>query len=419
MLRLAGREPAAAGSPPERGAKILLYSHDVVGLGSIWRTLLVAGALKRTLPDAAIVVVTGSPTLHPLHLPAGVDHVALPWLARSGGDGQDGSVAALAYPEVKRMRRAILRAATFGLDPDLIIIDQRPAGAEGELLGTLAALRKRRRRPRVVLGLKDIPGSPTHARRSPLSFPTIEHYYDEVWVYGVQALFDTVRAHAFPDTVARKTVFCGYLDALPTGDPPEGSMVGAHPPEARANGAGPHVLVLPGWAADGSRLIETYLQGLLQLPRRCALRTTVVLGPVMAADRRAALFERFGRLPDVSFLDAVPAIERRYVEADLVVSTAGYDRVCELLSFGQRAVLVPRADGRGEELTRARRFADLGYFDVVAPDELDPGRLIAAVTGALGHHAAVAPPVDMGGLLRVVERARLLSGTRSSAGTAS
>ena len=139
----------------------------------------------------------------------------------------------------------------------------------------------------------------------------------------------------------------------------------------------------------------------------------------MAADRRAALFERFGRLPDVSFLDAVPAIERRYVEADLVVSTAGYDRVCELLSFGQRAVLVPRADGRGEELTRARRFADLGYFDVVAPDELDPGRLIAAVTGALGHHAAVAPPVDMGGLLRVVERARLLSGTRSSAGTAS
>src|SRR5437660_4536992 len=218
VLRLAGREPAAAGSPPERGAKILLYSHDVVGLGSIWRTLLVAGALKRTLPDAAIVVVTGSPTLHPLHLPASVDHVALPWLARSGGDGQDGSVAALAYPEVKRMRRAILRAATFGLDPDLIIIDQRPAGAEGELLGTLAALRKRRRRPRVVLGLKDIPGSRTHARRSPLLFHTIDRYYDEVWVYGVRDVFDTVQEHAFPDTVAEKTVFCGYLDALPAGD---------------------------------------------------------------------------------------------------------------------------------------------------------------------------------------------------------
>ena len=421
VLRLAGRESAAADSPPERGAKILLYSHDAAGLGSIWRTLLVSGALKRTLPNAAIVIVTGSPSLHPLHLPAGVDHVTLPWLAHSSGDGQDSGVASLAYPEVKRMRRAILRAATFGLDPDLIIVDQRPAGAEGELLGTLAALRKRRRRPRVVLGLKDIPGSPTRARRSPLSFQTIEHYYDEVWVYGVRDVFDTVRQHAFPEAVARKTVFCGYLDALPTCDSPEAAVLGGHASETGVDGAGPRVLVLPGWGADGSRLIETYLQGLLQLPRRCALRTTVVLGPVMAADRRAALLERFGRLPDVSFLDAVPGIERRYAEADIVVSTAGYDRVCELLSFGQRAVLVPRADAGGDELMRARRFADLGYFDVVAPDQLDPTRLITTVTGALGRHAAVAPPVDMGGLGRVVERVRLLSGApvESSGGAAS
>jgi len=414
VLRLAGREPAAADPPSKRGPKILLYSYDAAGVGSLWRTLLVSDALKRALPDAAIVVVTGSPTPHPLHLPAGVEHVTLPWLARSGGDGHDSGVASLGYPEVKPMRRAILRAATLGLDPDLIIVDQRPAGAEGELLGTLAALRKRRRRPRVVLGLKDIPGSPTRARRSPLSFQTIEHYYDEVWVYGVRELFDTVREQAFPEAVARKTVFCGYLDALPTFD-------FGHLPDTHVDGVGPHVLVLPGWGVDGSRLIETYLQGLLQLPRRCALRTTVVLGPVMAADRRAALLERFGRLPDVSFLDAVPAIEHRYAEADIVVSTAGYDRVCELLSFGQRAVLVPRADGRGDELTRARRFAELGYFDVIAPDELDPGRLMATVTGALERHAAVAPPVDMGGLLRIVERVRVLSGATaaSRAGTAS
>src|SRR5438552_560443 len=199
------------------------------------------------------------------------------------------------------MRRAILRAATFGFDPDLIIVDQRPAGAEGELLGTLAALRKRRRRPRVVLGLKDIPMSPTRARRSPLPFQTIEHYYDEVWVYGAPAVFDTVREHAFPAAVARKTTFCGYFDALPADDPPPAAPGSGQAPETRVDGAGPHVLVLPGWGVDGSRLIEAYLRGLLQLPRRCALRTTVVLGAMMPADRRRALLERFGRLPDVSF----------------------------------------------------------------------------------------------------------------------
>ena len=404
------------------GPKILLYSHDTFGLGNIHRTLLVAEALTGALPDAAVLIVTGSPVIHALRIPDGMDYIKLPCLDRVAAERYQPRFLSSWSDDVKRMRRDILRKAALGFAPDLVVVDKRAAGVDGELLGTLAGLRRLRQPPRIVLGLRDILDEPVRTRRMLVkthAFATIERYYDEVWVYGSPVVFDTVREYGFPEAAARKTVFCGYLDALPTGDPPEGSMVGAHPPEARANGAGPHVLVLPGWAADGSRLIETYLQGLLQLPRRCALRTTVVLGPVMAADRRAALFERFGRLPDVSFLDAVPAIERRYVEADLVVSTAGYDRVCELLSFGQRAVLVPRADGRGEELTRARRFADLGYFDVVAPDELDPGRLIAAVTGALGHHAAVAPPVDMGGLLRVVERARLLSGTRSSAGTAS
>ncbi|TMA46040.1 MAG: hypothetical protein E6J83_07105, partial [Deltaproteobacteria bacterium] len=163
-----------------------------------------------------------------------------------------------------------------------------------------------------------------------------------------------------------------------------------------------------------------YLRGLLQLPRGCALRTTVVLGAMMPADRRRALLERFGRLPDVSFLDVMPPIERRYAEADLVVSTAGYDRVCELLSFGQRAVLVPRTHERGDELVRARRFAELGYFDVVEPDDLDSGRLIPRVLRALGCHAGAAPPVDLGGLARIVERVRLLSGgaVASPAGTA-
>jgi len=420
LLRLAGKEPTATEVPPERGPKILLYSQDVLGLGSIWRTLLVSEALKHTLPGAAIVIVTGSPSLHSLHLPDGVDHIGLPWIDRPAGDSQGSGVSLLWYPEVKRMRRAILRAATFGFDPDLIIVDQRPAGAEGELLGTLAALRKRRRRPRVVLGLKDIPMSPTRARRSPLPFQTIEHYYDEVWVYGAPAVFDTVREHAFPAAVARKTIFCGYFDALPADDPPPAAPGSGQAPETRVDGAGPHVLVLPGWGVDGSRLIEAYLRGLLQLPRGCALRTTVVLGAMMPADRRRALLERFGRLPDVSFLDVMPPIERRYAEADLVVSTAGYDRVCELLSFGQRAVLVPRTHERGDELVRARRFAELGYFDVVEPDDLDSGRLIPRVLRALGCHAGAAPPVDLGGLARIVERVRLLSGgaVASPAGTA-
>src|SRR5438876_588912 len=108
LLRLAAREPSAADVPPERGPKILLYSQDVIGRGSIWSTLLVSEALKHTLPGAAIVIVTGSPSLHSLHLPDGVDHIGLPWIDRPSRDGQGSGVSLLWYPEVKRMRRAIL-----------------------------------------------------------------------------------------------------------------------------------------------------------------------------------------------------------------------------------------------------------------------------------------------------------------------
>src|SRR5437899_3015232 len=122
-------------------------------------------------------------------------------------------------------RSRIGDAARTPRPPARSLVEKRQTGprllrvASREL--SAADVRKRRGRPRVVLGLKDIPMSPTRARRSPLLFQTIEHYYDEVWVYGAQAVFDTVREHAFPAAVARKTIFCGYFDALPADDSPQ------------------------------------------------------------------------------------------------------------------------------------------------------------------------------------------------------
>ena len=61
-----------------------------------------------------------------------------------------------------------------------------------------------------------------------------------------------------------------------------------------------------------------------------------------------------------------------------------------------------------EQLVRARRFADLGYFDVIEPGELTPERLISTVLSALQRKPAPIATVDLGGLVRVVARARAL-----------
>src|SRR5207237_10853990 len=129
------------------------------------------------------------------------------------------------------------------------------------------------------------------------AFATIERYYDEVWVYGTPTVFDTVREYGFPEAVARKTVFCGYLRTGTEGSP--------------SNGGTTRGLATTGGGGDGSDVVEAYLEGLLGLPRRFALRTTIVLGPQTPAHRRARLLERSGATPDVGFFHFDPALGRR------------------------------------------------------------------------------------------------------------
>jgi predicted glycosyltransferase len=376
--------------------KILLYSHDTFGLGNIRRTLLLCEAIRQEYVSASILIVTGSPMIHAFRIPEGVDYVKLPCLDRTDAEHYEPRFLAARPDEVNRVRRAVLEESILGFSPDLMIVDKRAGGVDGELLETLRALRQAGS-TRLVLGIRDILDEPERTRRSlerSGAMDTIARYYDEVWIYGERSIFDPVKEYAFPEAVARRTYFCGYLKR-PT-------------QVTERNGGPPRVLVTTGGGGDGSDLIQTYLDGLASLPRRIALRTTVVFGPQMAPACQAAILERYGTLADVTFVDFEADLTQRYAESDVVVSMAGYNTVCELLSFGRRAVLVPRAEPVGEQLLRARLFAARGYLDLVEPQDLDPGILIAKVLAALEDPRPPAPEVDLEGLPRIRQRVRRL-----------
>ena len=114
-------------------------------------------------------------------------------------------------------------------------------------------------------------------------------------------------------------------------------------------------------------------------------------------------------LQDVTFLDFEPDLASRYATADLVVSMAGYNTVCELLSWSMRAVLVPRCKPVGEQLLRARLLAARGMFDVVEPCDLVPDRLLTTVLASL-KAAAPLPSIDLDALPRICGRVRALLG---------
>lgn len=383
--------------------KILLYSHDTFGLGNIRRTLLLSAGLREEYPRAAVLIVTGSPMIHAFRVPDGIDYIKLPSLDRVEADRYRPRSLSACPGEVARIRSTLLERSVLGFAPDLMIVDKRPAGVGGELRETLRALRRSPRSTKLVLGLRDILDDPERTRASlkrARDLRTIAHYYDEVWIYGERSLFDAVREYAFPEAVAAKTRFCGYLKR-PTQPP-------------TAHDGPPRVLVTTGGGGDGAEMIGVYLAGLMTLPRSVALRTTVVFGPEMPGAGRAELLRRYGSLPDVAFVEFEADLTPRYAESDLVVSMAGYNTVCELLSFAGRAVLVPRAEPVAEQLLRARLLAARGYFRMVEPRELRPGVLISAVLRALDEPAGPPPPVDLDGLPRIRARARaLIEGTPS------
>jgi predicted glycosyltransferase len=384
--------PSASVAP-----KILLYSHDTFGLGNIRRTLLLAGELRVQYPRASILIVTGSPMIHAFRIPEGVDYIKLPCLDRVQAESYSPRFLGRCEAEVKLTRSAILKESVLGFGPDLMIVDKRPAGVDGELLETLEALRERRRQTKLVLGVRDILDEAQRTRQvlsDNGSFETIDRFYDEVWIYGPKAIFDTVKEYGFPQSVAGKTQFCGYLKR-PT------------IPSSRNEGP-PRILVTTGGGGDGSNIIEAYLNGLAGLPRSTALRTTVIFGPQMPVARRTALMESFGYLADVTFLEFEADLTKHYAESDVVVAQAGYNTVCELLSFSQRAILVPRAEPVLEQLIRARLLAARGYFDLVEPQDLTPGFLICKVLAALQSAAPNALTPDLEGLPRIQERVRLL-----------
>jgi predicted glycosyltransferase len=150
----------------------------------------------------------------------------------------------------------------------------------------------------------------------------------------------------------------------------------------------------------------------------------------MPADTRADLLARFGHLAHrVTFIEFEPDLPLLLSQSDVVVSMAGYNTVCELLLFGRRAVLVPRAEPVQEQLIRARLFAERGYFDMVEPDQLTPELLMSRVLSALREPAsstssgqpfdrlrASGTPIDLDGLPRIRRRVWALLGARVDRG---
>jgi predicted glycosyltransferase len=364
--------------------RVLIYSHDTFGLGNIRRMLEVARHLVESSSRVSVLVITGSPMLHAFRIPAGIDYVKLPCLQRDVEGHYAARSLNLSLHETVRLRANLIRSTLSDFQPDLVLVDKKPFGVEDELAGTLQALREQRQRPKLVLLLRDILDSPQATARIWRKngyFEAITTYYDQVLVVGCPQVFDMRREYEFPPFAAARVRYCGYI-AREAGRQTRSEM-------RQALGVSAHerlLLVTPGGGEDGYALVDTALRGLaqaVQAGQATALRMHIVCGPEMGAGQRQAVLAAAQALPGVSVQDFSDDMMSLQAAADVVLAMGGYNTVCELLSCGKRAVLVPRIKPGQEQLIRAERMARLGLLAMVHPEQLDPARLMQAVRAEL------------------------------------
>ncbi len=391
--------------------RVLIYSHDTFGLGNIRRMLEVARHLVQTSPEVSVLVLTGSPALHAMRIPARIDYVKLPCLMRDTSGRYSARSLPMDLQQTVRLRANLIKSAIADFQPDVVLVDKKPFGVEDELVGAFEALPRSLHRPRLVLLLRDILDSAEATRRvwqKNGCFEAIEAYYDEVLVVGSPDIFDLKREYGFPPFAAAKVNYCGYIAR----EPGRQSRAAVR----RQLGVGEHeplVLVTPGGGEDGYRLIARCLEGLRVLPLAKRPRVHIVCGPEMADAPRAAIVQASADLPNVSLQDFCDDMMSLINAADVALTMGGYNTVCELLTSGKRAVIVPRTEPGHEQLLRAQRMAAHGLLRMLHPDDATPEALMRLLGEQLEAHArgdALPRLKSMHGLERVSQALRALMG---------
>ena len=368
-----------------RQPKILFASNEVVGMGHLRIVLRLAACIGTELTDTSMLLLTASTMAHAFPLTKGLDVIQLPGIDRSNGYTSYRPLRLpLTFEEVKRLRERIIGETARTYRPDLFLVDYRPGGVAGELVATLRALKKRGQTALVLL-LRDILDDPGIVRaqwRADRAKRALE-YYDEIWVYGCQNLYDPIREYQLPAEIARKIRFCGYLDV----DAPAAASNDVRKTLGIARQ--PFVLVTVGSGRVGFPVLDTYVRALAQFPNELDLFSLIVGGPSLPMEQRDIICRQCEAISScyphrrVRFTDFLPNLLDYMAAADVVVSLGGYNAVTEILRLGRCSVVVPYAAAHDEQLIRASLLESLGLIRTIHPNQLSPQSLVETILAAL------------------------------------
>jgi predicted glycosyltransferase len=347
-----------------RASRVLFYVQHLLGIGHLARASRIADALQAD--GFAVTIITGGMMVEGFPSP-GIHVVALP--AIRSRDTEFSSLVDEHGREIDealwQKRRGLLLATLLSSKPDMLIIEAYPFGRRQmrfELLPLLDAAAAMKPRPLIVSSIRDILQSARKVGRAEETVSLLDRFFDLVMVHGDRRFVKLEDSFPLADRIGGKLAYTGLVAPPP-------------PPAAKDQF---DVIVSCGGGAAAGYLLKAAIAAAKRLRPKLA-RWCVITGPNLGLDGLP------GPLPAnvevFAFRNDFPAL---LSTAQLSISQAGYNTVCDILRARCRAVLVPFAgNGETEQPMRAERLASRGLAHVVAEADLTAETLTTTIEAAL------------------------------------
>ncbi|MFH0825591.1 MAG: glycosyltransferase [Pseudomonadota bacterium] len=344
--------------------RILVYTHDSIGLGHAFRTLALITGIKKWRPDIDFLVLSCTPVPQ-IFFDQGIEVVKLPSIKL---DIDHNDTMKCRYLEdfdlesIFDFRQRIILATYDFFKPDALMVEHNMTGQMSELIPVLMKKWIRKGGPadfalvHVCRGimrwvpLLTIPyENPRHRSES----INIGELYDFMYVLEDREIIDINQAFLGNDPKLEPKIH--YLGKITS------KVVGELAPRRevldRFGLYDAKTIVIS--MGRNSKVPELSLK-LLELLTRAGLcdshQVVVILDPYIDRETAQAIREKdFGG--KVKFRPFIPSLVDLVNQAELVISRAGYNTVNELLLTGTRAVLIPEPHGSGEQEMRVRSLS--------------------------------------------------------------
>lgn len=388
--------------------RIFLYSHDTFGLGHLRRNRKIARAIVHRLPQARILLATGSEIADQFAPLDNVEIVRLPAVTKLSDGSYTPDDQNLSLSQLLDRRSEILVRSASEFKPDILLTDKEPLGLRGELQATLDHLSTRAMK---ILGLRDVLDATDRLRKDWEAqgiLAGLPKYYDEIWIYGPEWFYAPLQGLELKQDTLASCRNIGFIGA------------GQHTINRTAAGSqnvnlpDDYVLVTAGGGEDGESLMNQVLSA---CETNIPIRPDLVLlsGPLMAESERSKLRERASRQTNVHFVEFQQDPSVLISHSAAVVSMCGYNTFCEVLEADKPVLFVPREAPRLEQLIRAERAAEFGAATVLrsglASDAIRFARQInALVTSPPPSNAT--KPFKFNGLDNIGERIATIASER-------